>query len=66
LDSVRKAKDKANRESFDLAKQVELAKVAKRNAEFEVQRTTEMISRRAADSSLTRLPPPPPLPAPTK
>ncbi len=62
LDTLRKNKDKANRESFDLAKQVELAKVAKRNAEFEIQRTTEMISRRAADSSLTRMPPPPPLP----
>lgn len=59
LDALRKSKDKINRDAFDLAKQVELAKVAKRNAEFEIQRTTEMISRRAADSSLTRLPPPP-------
>ena len=63
LDRLRKSKDKSNREAFDLAKQVELAKVAKRNAEFDIQRTTEMISRRAADSSLTRMPPPPPLPA---
>lgn len=62
LDTLRKAKDKANREAFELAKQVELAKVAKRNAEFEIQRTTEMISTRAANSSLTRMPPPPPLP----
>jgi chromosome segregation ATPase len=62
LDTLRKAKDKGNREAFDLAKQVELAKVAKRNAEFEIQRTTEMISKRAGNSSLTRMPPPPPLP----
>lgn len=62
LDTLHKGKDKASREAFDLAKQVELAKVAKRNAEFEIQRTTEMISRRASDSSLTRMPPPPPLP----
>ena len=62
LDSLRKSKDKANREAFEQAKQVELAKVAKRNAEFEIQRTTEMISTRAANSSLTRMPPPPPLP----
>jgi hypothetical protein len=62
LASIRAAKDKASRESFELAKQVELAKVAKRNAEFEIQRTTEMVSRRASDSSLTRMPPPPPLP----
>ena len=62
LDALRKSKDKASREAFELAKQVELAKVAKRNAEFEIQRTTEMVSRRASDSSLTRMPPPPPLP----
>ncbi len=62
LDTLHKAKDKASREAFDLAKQVEQAKVAKRNAEFEIQRMTEMISRRASDSSLTRMPPPPPLP----
>ena len=62
LDSLRKSKDKQNREAFELAKQVELAKVDKRNAEFEIQRTTEMISTRAANSSLTRMPPPPPLP----
>jgi hypothetical protein len=31
-------------------------------AEFEIQRMTEMISSRAANSSLTRMPPPPPLP----
>lgn len=66
LDTLRKNKDKASREAFDLAKQVELAKVAKRNAEFEIQRTTEMISRRAGDSSLTRMPPPPPLSPATK
>ena len=62
LAAMRQAKDKANREAFDLAKQVELAKVAKRNAEFDIQRTTEMISSRASNSSLTRMPPPPPLP----
>lgn len=62
LDRLRRSKEKSNREAFELAKQVELAKVAKRNAEFEIQRTTEMISRRAADSSLTRMPAPLPLP----
>ena len=60
LAATRQAKDKANREAFDLAKQVELAKVSKRNAEFDIQRTTEMISKRAEQSSLTRPPPPPP------
>lgn len=62
LDTLRKNKEKLTREAFELAKQVELAKVAKRNAEFDIQRTTEMISRKAADSALTAMPPPPPLP----
>ncbi len=63
LARLRKEKDTMSRETFDLAKQVELARVARRNAELEVQRMTEMISRRASESSMTRppaLPPPPP------
>jgi hypothetical protein len=63
LDRLRKEKDKTNREAFDLAKQVELARIARRNAELEIQRMTEMVSRRAAESSMTKppvLPPPPP------
>lgn len=64
LDRLRKEKDKTSRESFDLAKKVELARIARRNAELEIQRMTEMISRRASDSSLVRPPviptPPPP------
>lgn len=63
LDSLRSEKDKLTRETFDLAKQVELARIARRNAEIESQRFTEMISKRASDSSLTRLPVVPPAPA---
>lgn len=61
LDRLRKEKDKTSRESFELAKQVELSRVARRNAELEIQRMTEMLVRRASDSSLTRPPviPPP-------
>ena len=66
LDRLHKEKDKASREAFDLAKNVELAHVARRNAEIESQRLVEMISRRAADSSMTRLPPPPPPPPAAK
>lgn len=62
LDRLRKEKDKTSRESFELAKQVELARIARRNAELEIQRMTEMVSRRAADSSMTRPPPMPPTP----
>jgi hypothetical protein len=64
LDTARKDREKANRESFDTAKLVERAQVDKQNAELENQRLLEMISRRAADSSMTRMPPPPPPPAP--
>jgi hypothetical protein len=64
LDNLRKEKDKTSRETFDLAKQVELARIARRNAELEIQRMTEMVARRAAESSLTR-PPALPTPAPT-
>ena len=63
LDRLRKEKDKTNREAFELAKQVELTRIARRNAELEIQRMTEMMIRRAAESSLTR-PPMPAAPAP--
>lgn len=56
-------RERITREAFDLAKQVELAMVAKRNAELEEQRLTEMIARRATESSMTKLPPPPAPPA---
>lgn len=61
LAKLRKDKDNTSRESFEIAKKVELARIARRNAELEIQRMTEMVSRRAADSSLTR---PPVIPAP--
>jgi hypothetical protein len=61
LDRLRKEKDKTSREAFDAAKQVELARIARRNAELEIQRMTEMISRRASESSMVR---PPVVPTP--
>jgi hypothetical protein len=68
LENLRKAKDQLSREAFDAAQQVELAKVARRNAELEEQRTIEMIANRADNSLMARLPaavvpllaPPPP------
>ena len=54
LDTIRKAKDKASREAFDLLKQVERSKVDRRNAEIEIQRLTEMVARKASESSMTR------------
>lgn len=63
LANIRKEKDKTQREAFDLAKEVELARIARRNAELEIQRMTEMVSKRAHESSMVRppiIPPPPP------
>lgn len=54
LDTLRKSKDKASRDAFDLLKQVERAKVDRRNAEIEIQRLTEMVARKASESSMTR------------
>jgi hypothetical protein len=62
LSRLRKEKDQTIRETFELAKQVELTRIARRNAELEIQRMTVMVARRAADSSLTR---PPDIPPPT-
>ncbi len=61
LDRLRKEKDRTSRETFDLEKQVELARIARRNAELEIQRLTEMVAQRASQSAMTR---PPPIPAP--
>lgn len=63
-DRLYKEKDRVGREAFDLAKQAELAKVARRNAELEEQRMIEMIARKATDSAMAKMPPPPPPPAP--
>ena len=66
LDAIRKQKDTLSRETFEAAKKVELARIAKRNAELEIQRVTDMIQKRTSESFLLRLPPPPPPPAPAK
>jgi hypothetical protein len=67
LDALRKKKEQINKEAFELAKQVELAKIARRNAELESQRMHERVSRVAGESSLSRMPPPMPVPpAPPK
>ncbi len=63
LDRLHKEKDQLGRREFDLAKQVELARVAKRNAELQQQHMTAMIAQRAETSAMARMPPPPPAPA---
>jgi chromosome segregation ATPase len=59
LDNLHKQKDTLTRESFELAKKVETAEVARRNAELEIQRYNQMIADRADQSSMTKMPLPP-------
>ena len=62
LDTLHKQKDALTREGFELAKRVEMAAVARRNSELEIQRMVEMISNRADQSIMTKMPPPAPPP----
>jgi len=64
LSALRMAKEKVNREAFELSKEVERKKIARRDAELEIQRTTTMVANKAAESSLVRVPVMPP-PAPS-
>jgi hypothetical protein len=52
LSAVRHARIDAAAKGMELAREVELLRIAKRNAELEVQRTTEILVRRATQSSL--------------
>ena len=59
LDTLRKKREKTNREAFDSAKLVEKAEVEKENAEFRTQYLLEQINTRLANSPMARLPAPP-------
>lgn len=56
LSTLRANKEKLNRENFDVARDVEAARIEKHTSELEIQRITDLIAKRAADSSLTRAP----------
>jgi chromosome segregation ATPase len=59
----RNEKERLTRETLELAKAVELAKISRRNAELEIQRMVDMVGKKLNDSSIATPPPPPPLPA---
>ncbi len=61
----RDTKERIARETLELAKQVELAKINRRTAELEIQRMIEMVGKKLNESSIATAPPPPP-PAPAK
>jgi hypothetical protein len=45
---------------FAAAAKVEMAKIDRNNAELEIQRMYEMVAQKVDESSLAKLPPPPP------
>lgn len=51
LADARKTKVREATRAFELAREVELARIAKRNAELELQRTTEILARRAGQTT---------------
>lgn len=59
---TRTDKERLTREGLELAKQVELAKINRRNSELEIQRMIDMVAKKLNDSSIAVAPPPPPLP----
>jgi hypothetical protein len=61
ISQARTNKEKLNRETFDLSKEVELAKINRRNAEIEIQRMVEIAGKKIGDSSVAIAPPPPAL-----
>ena len=60
LAALRAAKDKANRDFLEISKQLELSRIARRTAELEVQRTTEIIARKASEAAMAKFVPPAP------
>ncbi len=58
LDSLRNTHDQASRDLFNLQKEIELAKIDKRNADLEIQRTYDMVTQKVAASTLANYAPP--------
>jgi len=63
LDGLHKQRESLTRDTFELAKQIQMAEVARHNAEMEIQRYDTMIADAADQSQLSKMPPPPPEPA---
>jgi len=59
LDQLHEAHSKASEELFDLQKQIEQAKIDRRLADLEIQRTYDMVTQKVAGSNLATYTPPP-------
>lgn len=53
LAELRRKKETANRNLIETARQVELAKIARRSAEIEIQRMTSFLVKKAEDTALS-------------
>ncbi|MDF3058729.1 MAG: hypothetical protein K0R17_2944 [Rariglobus sp.] len=51
LATLRADRERLDRENFELAREVELARIAKRTAELEIQRAVDVVAQRAALSA---------------
>lgn len=63
IDALRKDREILKQETYDGLQAVEAARIAKRNAELQVQRMAQMVTQKAETSVLVKkpiLPPPPP------
>ena len=56
LIDLRSSRETLNKETFALAREIELARIAKRNAELEIVRLTAMVARQAGNTTLARPP----------
>ena len=52
LASLRKQKEQGNRNYLEATRELELTRIARRNAELEIQRLTELMIRKADESAL--------------
>ena len=62
LAEQRKMREALNKETFEMMKSVEAARISVRNAELQVQRMAQMVTQKAENSVLVKAPilPPPP------
>ena len=58
--NLRAQREALVRDVFAAAAKVEMAKIDRNNAELEIQRMYEMVAQKVDESSLAKLPPPPP------
>ncbi len=59
IEDLRNQREQLNRQMFNDAASVETARIARRNAELDIQRMYDMVAKKVDDSFLTAMSPPP-------